>query len=324
TVEMILRVQDSDAPVLVRGESGVGKELIARAIHECGRRAKRPFVVQNCSAIHENLLESELFGHVKGSFTGAVKDKAGLFEVANGGTLFLDELGEMSLALQAKLLRVIEYGTFTRVGSSDEVKVDVRIVGATHRHLEEMAEKGTFREDLFYRLNVLSITVPPLRERAEDIPLLAQAFLLRSTERQNKPRKHLTEEALMILCGYSWPGNIRELENEIERVATMSGHLTIVGAGYLSRKIFQGLTLQSIPEQIESESTGTLPEFLFSTQLKDALAFVERAILVRVLDRCHGNKSEAARVLGISRSNLISKAQLYQLEGDGRVDDETP
>ncbi|HEY0252563.1 MAG TPA: sigma 54-interacting transcriptional regulator, partial [Kofleriaceae bacterium] len=219
-VKLLTKVVKSEATVLVHGESGTGKELIARAIHYHGPRAKKPFVVQNCSAFNDNLLESALFGHVRGAFTGAVKDQKGLFEVADGGTFFLDEIGDMSAALQVKLLRVLQEGTFMPVGGTKPVRVDVRIIAASHKDLQTMVQHKQFREDLFYRVNVLKITVPPLRERVADIPRLAYHFLKKhagkiGADSSTVPR--LSQGALARLVAYPWPGNIRELENEIER-----------------------------------------------------------------------------------------------------------
>lgn len=311
----VLRFKDSSAPVLIIGESGTGKELVARAVHKTSARARDPFVAQNCGAIHENLLESELFGYVKGAFTGAEKNTQGLFESANGGTLFLDEVGEMSLQLQTKLLRVIQEGVITPVGSSDERKVDVRIVAATHRNVEQMVKEGTFREDLFFRLKVLELHLPPLRERLSDLPLLATHFLKRSCEKQNKPEKHLTEEALLFFERYPWPGNIRELQNEIERIVSMSGMASQIGPGYLSRHFWKrpdGSTSQSSV----SKQSSPLPEFLYDIPLKEALAEVESTLIQDALERTKNNKSEAARRLGISRSNLIMKVQAYGLDDE--------
>ncbi|MCL4138561.1 UNVERIFIED_CONTAM: hypothetical protein GTU68_049759, partial [Idotea baltica] len=220
---IIDRVADTNASVLINGESGTGKELVAQAIHYNSSRKDKPFIVQNCSALSEQLLESELFGHSKGSFTGAIKDRKGLFEVADGGTFFLDELGEMSQALQVKLLRVLQDGTFTPVGSSKMKKVDVRIVAATNRDLVEMIESGDFREDLYYRLNVVTIILPPLRERKEDIPLLCDFFLTK-VQGDNKPSK-FSNEAIAKLISYDWPGNIRQLQNEVERATIMNTNM---------------------------------------------------------------------------------------------------
>src|SRR5262245_19498012 len=214
---LLEKIVESESTVLIQGESGTGKELVARAIHYNGPRAKRPFVVQNCSAFNDNLLESALFGHVKGSFTGAIKDKKGLFEIADCGTFFLDEVGDMSQALQVKLLRVLQEGTFTPVGSTETRKVDVRVIAATHKDLQKMVERAEFREDLYYRTNVIKVVVPPRRDRMEDMPILCEHFLRKHHRGKGAPPR-LHPDALGALTRYAWPGNIRELENEIERL----------------------------------------------------------------------------------------------------------
>ncbi|MEM9493675.1 MAG: sigma 54-interacting transcriptional regulator, partial [Myxococcota bacterium] len=219
--ELLDKIVRSESTVLIHGESGTGKELIARAIHYHGPRAKKPFVVQNCSALNDNLLESALFGHMRGSFTGAVKDQKGLFEVADGGTFFLDEIGDMSPALQVKLLRVLQESTFTPVGASKPVKVDVRIIAASHKDLAAMVERGQFREDLFYRVNVLKIEVPPLRRRLEDMPSLLDYFLRKHHSGDGEPPQ-LAGATFAAMLKYRWPGNIRELENEVERLMVLS------------------------------------------------------------------------------------------------------
>jgi two-component system response regulator HupR/HoxA len=300
---VMTKVIESDVPVLITGESGTGKEMIANALHANGPRKDRPFVVQNCSAFNENLLESELFGHVKGAFTGAVRDKQGLFEVADGGTFFLDELGEMSPALQVKLLRVLQDGTFMPVGGTKQQRVDVRIIAATNRDVEDMVEQGTFREDLYYRLNVVNLTLPPLRQREGDVARLVQYFLEKMAAKSGKPQKAIASEALSALERYSWPGNIRQLENELQRASVMSGKEQIVTLECLSAHIAQGVGSASV-------SAGTTLE----GKLKDALESVEREMISGAIKRCSGNKSEAARQLGISRSNLIAKAQSFGLE----------
>lgn len=303
--QVMAKVVDSEVPVLVTGESGTGKEMIAMALHANGPRKERAFVVQNCSAFNENLLESELFGHVKGSFTGAVRDKQGLFEVADGGTFFLDELGEMSPALQVKLLRVLQDGTFMPVGGTKQKKVDVRIIAATNRDLEDMVQKGTFRQDLYYRLNVVSLRLPPLRERAGDVPLLVQFFLSKIAGKAGQPRKSIAPDAMNALELYAWPGNIRQLENEIQRACVMSGKEELIVREHLS------------PAVIDAASPGKRISAALETQgkaLKDILEQVEREMIQKTLAQCEGNKSEAARQLGISRSNLIAKTQEYGLE----------
>ena len=227
---MIDAVAYSAATVLVTGESGTGKELVARALHARSPRSAQPFVALNCGALTETLLESELFGHVKGAFTGANRDQKGLFEAADGGTIFLDEIGDIPLSTQVQLLRVLQEGEIKRVGSTDSVKVDVRVIAATHRDLPKLVRPGKFREDLFYRLNVIAIPLPPLRERLEDIPLLAHHFLRRYADRLAKRVRTLAPEAIELLCAYRWPGNVRELENAIERAVVLCRGETITPA----------------------------------------------------------------------------------------------
>ncbi len=296
---LIEKVKDSHVAVLITGESGTGKELVARAIHFNSPRKNKPFIAQNCSAFNENLLESELFGHVKGAFTGAVKDKQGLFEAADGGTFFLDELGEMSLALQVKLLRVLQDGTFTPVGATGSKKVQVRIIAATNRNLKEMISRGTFREDLYYRLNVINIQLPPLRERRDDISHLADHFLKTGCYRAGRDSKALSADALRLLSNYEWPGNIRELENEVERIILMSGDESVVSPAHLSSHI---------------RGAAASPQKRMEGKLKDALESLERDMITQALERTGGNKSKAAEELGVSRTNLIKKAQSFGLE----------
>lgn len=300
--EVMQKVVESEVPVLVTGESGTGKELVATALHVNGPRREKPFVVQNCSALNENLLESELFGHVKGAFTGALRDKQGLFEVADGGTFFLDELGEMSPALQVKLLRVLQDGTFTPVGGTKQRQVDVRIIAATNRNLEEMVREGTFREDLYYRLNVVNLNLPPLRERGGDIPLLVEFFLKKIAEKSGRAQKTVAPEAMSALEAYAWPGNIRQLENELQRAHVMSGKEVVISRSCLS------------PNVVALVSEDSPDAFLHEGKLKDVLESVEREMIASTLKRCEGNKSEAARQLGMSRSNLIAKAQSFGIE----------
>ena len=219
--QLVQKVSDTDSTVLILGESGTGKELIARAIHYNSNRADKPLVPVNCGAIPENLLESELFGHVKGAFTGAIQSRMGRFEIANGGTIFLDEIGDMSLRLQVKILRVLQERRFEAVGSTRTIEVDVRVITATHRNLEDLVRKGQFREDLFYRLNVIPIQIPPLRQRTNDIPLLAEHFLKTFAAHNKSAPPIIPDEIMSVLCNYQWPGNIRELENTIERLAVL-------------------------------------------------------------------------------------------------------
>ncbi|MFT3698275.1 MAG: sigma-54 dependent transcriptional regulator [Kofleriaceae bacterium] len=291
-VKLLGKVVKSEATVLIHGESGTGKELIARAIHYHGPRAKKPFVVQNCSAFNDNLLESALFGHVRGAFTGAVKDQKGLFETADGGTFFLDEIGDMSAALQVKLLRVLQEGTFMPVGGTKPVKVDVRIIAASHKDLQAMVHQKQFREDLFYRVNVLKITVPPLRERVADIPRLANHFLKKHagkvTGGASTAPPLLSQSALARLVAYPWPGNIRELENEIER-------MLVLAAGA------QELTGSMVSSRVAGAAIGT------PRVLRDVIDVAEADAIVAALGRHQGDRDAAAAELGVSPGYLDAR-----------------
>jgi two-component system response regulator HupR/HoxA len=287
-IKLLQKVVRSEATVLVHGESGTGKELIARAIHYHGPRAKKTFVVQNCSAFNDNLLESALFGHVRGAFTGAVKDQKGLFEVADGGTFFLDEIGDMSAALQVKLLRVLQEGTFMPVGGTKPVKVDVRIIAASHKDLQTMVAHKQFREDLFYRVNVLKLTVPPLRERVADIPRLAQHFVQKHWRAAGPPPR-LSQGALARLVAYGWPGNIRELENEMERMLVLAGDAP-------------ELTASMISQRIAGAAVGSV------RSMKDVVDTAEADAIVSALGRHSGDREAAAAELGISRGYLEARA----------------
>jgi transcriptional regulator with PAS, ATPase and Fis domain len=287
-IKLLGKVVKSEATVLVHGESGTGKELIARAIHYHGARAKKPFVVQNCSAFNDNLLESALFGHVRGAFTGAVKDQPGLFQVADGGTFFLDEIGDMSAALQVKLLRVLQESTFTPVGGTKPVKVDVRIIAASHKDLQAMVARKEFREDLFYRVNVLKLTVPPLRERVADIPRLAQHFIAKHWSGKGPPPR-LSQGALARLVAYAWPGNIRELENEMERMLVLAADAP-------------ELTASMISARVAGAGAGA------ARALRDVVDTAEADALVAALGRHSGDRDAAATELGISRVYLDARA----------------
>jgi two-component system response regulator HupR/HoxA len=303
-IKLLTKVVRSESTVLVHGESGTGKELIARAVHYHGPRAKGPFVVQNCSAFNDNLLESALFGHVRGAFTGAVKDQKGLFEVADGGTFFLDEIGDMSPALQVKLLRVLQEGTFTPVGGTKPVHVDVRIIAASHKDLQGMVSRREFREDLYYRVNVVKVTVPPLRERVSDIPILAEHFLRKHHKGDRAPR--LSEASIDAMVRYPWPGNIRELENEIERAMVLGGDGDEIGLEVLSARIATAQAAPPPPSPLAGKPlSGTLREVMES---------VEADVILQGLIRTHWNKSQLAKELGISRSYLIQKCSYYGLE----------
>jgi len=288
------RVIPTSFPVLVQGESGTGKELIASAIHSNGPRRDKPFLTENCSAVPESLLESELFGHVRGAFTGADRTRDGLFQRAHGGTLFLDEIGDMSPSMQTKLLRALQEGEVRKVGGSEVEKVDVRIIAATNRDLKQEVEEGRFREDLFYRLNVVAIRVPPLRERREDIQPLLEHFLAQACEDAKMPLKQLSAPALRILTSYNWPGNIRELQNEVKR-------LVALGDDTIGPELLE--SLKSHP----TLTAGGARAGLAGRTLKD----IERQAILETLRLSGGNKADAAKRLGISRRALYDKIEKY-------------
>jgi DNA-binding NtrC family response regulator len=293
-LSLLGRVAETESTVLIRGESGVGKELVARAVHRQSHRSRQPFVVVDCASLHENLLQSELFGHEKGAYTGAIRLKHGLFEVADRGTIFLDEIGEITPPLQVKLLRVLETGTFRRVGGTADIKVDVRVIAATNRTLETMMKEKSFREDLYYRLNVFSLAIPPLRDRREDIPLLVDHFI-RNSAITPKRGVRVSPEAMEVLTRYLWPGNVRELENVIERA------LILCDAGVVEPEHLPlGVRLEPSFRQVEDDGQlVTLEE-------------VERRYVRRVLEECKGHRHKAASILGISERNLYRK--LKELE----------
>jgi transcriptional regulator with PAS, ATPase and Fis domain len=298
-LKVVDRVTQSDVPVLITGESGSGKELVARAIHRNGSRASEAFVTENCGAIPEGLLESALFGHVRGAFTGAARPRAGLFEVADRGTLFLDEIGEMSLAMQTKLLRVLEDGEIRPVGSERSRKVNVRVIAATHRDLAALVEAGRFRQDLFYRLNVIAIAAPPLRERGADIELLARHFV--DKHKRERPGR-LSRAAVDCLLAYSWPGNIRQLENEVRRALVLADDVIL--PEHLSAEVRHG-----------AAPTGARADGLNIKSRVDAL----EADLVRTaLDRTGGNQTRAAELLGLSRFGLQKMMKRLSISGSPR------
>ena len=296
------RLIPTDLPVLIAGESGTGKELVARVLHFEGPRREKEFVSENCAAIAPTLLESELFGHVQGAFTGADRDKEGIFELASGGTLFLDEIGDMPGEMQTKLLRVLQEGTIRRVGAERRLDVDVRVIAATHRDLSQMVEEGSFREDLFFRLNVLSVDIPPLRDRPGDVPLLVAHFLQEiATERREEIRP-ISAEAVHYLEMYPWPGNIRELQNEIRRMAAMAERA--IQAEHVSPRI-----LKIIAGLADGSGSG-----VEALPLELRLAEVEKEEILRTLVRTNNNKTRAAELLGISRFTLNRRMEKLGIE----------
>lgn len=292
------KIMDSDITVLIEGETGTGKELIARCLHYNGPRKHKPFVTQNCGGIPESLLSSELFGHKRGAFTGAISDKKGLFEIANGGTVFLDEVAEMSPTMQVNLLRVLQEGEIKPLGSNEVKKVDVRILSATNRSLEDDVQKGLFRQDLFYRLSVVTIHLPPLREREGDIPILAEYFLKKFNRKMNKSVRGLSKRAEDYLCSYYFPGNIRELENEIERAVVLAEDGKCIQTSHLSEKITKRLP-----------SPGN--DLRTHGKLKDMVQDLEKTVLTHMIEEHAGNKSKIAKQLGLSRFGLQKKMKRY-------------
>jgi len=308
---VVLKVADSKSNVMICGESGTGKELIARAIHYNSARSRLPFVTVNCSALPEPLLESELFGHMKGSFTGAIANKAGLFEVADGGSIFLDEIGETSPAMQVKLLRVIQEREFRRVGGTRDVKVDVRVIAATNRNLAKAVADGSFREDLYYRLDVIPITLPPLRLRANDIPLLAKHFLEQFAKANGKPLPVLTADAMRVLMVHEWKGNVRELENLIERVVAFStapvieetdiqGWLHRPSASPQSASVAQGYATELPPDGLD---------------LEKLINSIEKDLLLKALERSRWVKKKAARLLQLNTRSFRYRLEKYEIKG---------
>lgn len=294
---VIDQVSQKDSTVLINGESGTGKELIARAIHAKSSRHESPFIKINCGALNDNLLESELFGHEKGAFTGAIRQKKGRFELANKGTLFLDEIGDVSIAMQVKLLRVIQESEFERVGGEQTIKTDVRIIAATNKNLNKLIAEGNFREDLYYRLSVIPVTIPALRERKEDIPLLAEHFLHKFALKNKAAKKTIDQESLSLLKDYSWPGNIRELENLIERLMVISEGNQI-NSELVARHLFSNIGTAS--------SLENLP-------LEEALFNFEKGLIVQAMKKSDGVKNRAAKILGISTSVLYYKLEKFGL-----------
>ncbi len=294
-LKLLEKIIPTKSTVLILGESGTGKGVLAEFIHYNSPRKDKPFISINCSAIPENLLESELFGYKKGAFTGAINDKKGLIELANGGTLFLDEIGDMPLNLQAKILKFLESGEFIPLGDTAKKQVDVRVIAATNKDLETLIREGKFREDLYYRLNVIEIKIPPLRERKEDIPALTYFFIDKLSKVHDKNIKGITNEALSCLINYEWPGNVRELKNVIERA------IILVTGEYI--------TLNELPERIKKERSTPFT----SKSLKEALEEFEKNIILNTLRQCSNNKEEAAKLLGIDLATLYRKLKKYQI-----------
>ena len=292
--DMVNRLSHTNANVLITGESGTGKEMVARALHTSGARSKKPFIAINCSAIPENLLESELFGHAKGSFTGAIQAKRGLFEEANGGTLFLDEIGDMNVLLQAKLLRVIQEKKVRPVGSNESKDIDVRVIAATHKNLRQAIQQGQFREDLYYRLAVIPVVIPPLRERPEDIPLLANYFMKKYCAANGIQLKKITPEAMHKLSHMRWEGNVRELENLIERIVILTQTDLIKG------------------HDIPTTDPGDVDSF-FNQAIRDlpTIEKLEKKYIAYVLEKTNGKKERASQILGINRRTLYRKEREY-------------
>ncbi len=349
--KMIGRVAHTDAPAMITGESGSGKELVARAIHNFSHRATKPFIAINCAAVPENLLESELFGHEKGAFTGAVTQRIGRFEQSDGGSLFLDEIGDLPLAVQGKLLRVLQEGEFSRVGGTANLKTDVRIIAATNKALESEVAARMFREDLFYRLNVVRLHLPPLRERVEDVRLLAEYFLQKITSRKHLPRLRLSEEAIRVLESYPWPGNVRELENSLQRACVLAtGEVLLpkdIPLGAVNRRDGESppatRTLPALVEtgggQERTEAVGAQTpgvadasdteisravETLFRAAGDNAefqlLPWLEREFTLMAMRKTRGNQIRAAKMLGVSRATLRKRLERFGIAKNGESD----
>ena len=297
-LDLVARVAETDATVLIRGESGVGKELIANAVHRRSLRAKQPFVVVDCASLHENLLQSELFGHERGAYTDAIQRKRGLFEVADGGTLFLDEIGELTPPLEVKLLRVLETGTFRRLGGTTDIRVDVRVIAATSRSLEQMVRERGFREDLFYRLDVFSLYIPALRERRDDLPLLVDHFI-RTSALASKRGVRLSEGAMRVMQRYPWPGNVRELRNVIERA------LILCDAGVIEP--------EHLPLNVRHEQSAPV---VLENGRRPTLEEMERSYILQVVEECEGHRHRAADILGISERSLYRKLKEFEQASD--------
>ena len=302
--DLVEKVADCDSTILLNGETGTGKGMIARAIHKKSKRINKPFISINCGAIPENLLESELFGHVRGAFTGATSSKQGKFELADGGTILLDEIGDMSSDLQVKVLKVLEEGEFEQVGGAKTIKVDVRIIAATHRDLSEEVQKGNFREDLYYRLYVIPIMLPSLRDRRSDIPFLISHFMEQSNQKNDRSVQEISEEALAMMMGYAWPGNVRELKNMIERLVVLSG------SGVISA--------QDLPSEIKSthkyEPSTTIEISDEGICLNSAVTEFEKALILQSLEKTKWVKNKAAKLLHLNRTTLVEKIKRHHLQ----------
>jgi sigma-54 specific flagellar transcriptional regulator A len=307
--KLIEKVSYSDSTILINGKSGTGKELVAKAIHQSSKRKDRPFIALNCGAIPENLMESELFGHVKGAFTGATNQKIGKFELANGGTIFLDEIGDMSPDLQVKLLRVLEEKEFERVGGLKIIKTDVRIIAATHRNLREEVKEGRFREDLYYRLYVIPIKLPPLMDRKADIPILISYFIKQFNSINNSNVEGITDNALKVMMEYAWPGNVRELKNFIERLVVLKRDGQITSSD-LKETIFY--TSKSITQNIIDISNDGIC-------LSSAVNEFERALIFQSLEKTKWVKNRAAKLLKLKRTTLVEKIKRYQIKPDSSM-----
>ncbi|MAW06652.1 MAG: nitrogen fixation protein NifA [Halobacteriovoraceae bacterium] len=302
---LLEKISSSESSVFILGENGTGKELVAKAIHYYSPRRDKIFLALNCSAFNDNLLDSELFGHVKGAFTGALKDKRGLFEQADGGTLFLDEIGDTSLSMQVKLLRVLQEGTFMPVGGTSPKKCNVRILAATNKDVKKMMAEGEFREDLFYRINVINVDLPPLRDRSEDIPVLIDHFLDKKCQESGVNDKTIAKKTLEKMLDYNWPGNVRELENEVERLFVLSGDEKMIHQDSLSQRILDHVAASAPVSSNLASRSGNL---------KEATEDLERVMIKEGLRRCNFNKSKLAKELGVSRASLIMKVEKYGLD----------
>ncbi len=302
--ELVEKVADCDSTILINGDTGTGKGLVAKAIHRKSTRRKKPFISINCGAIPENLLESELFGHVRGAFTGATCSKQGKFELADGGTIFLDEIGDMSADLQVKVLKVLEEGEFEQVGGAKTVHVDVRIVAATHRDLSEEVQKGNFREDLYYRLYVIPLMLPSLRERKSDIPYLVSYFLDQSNQKNNRQVSGVGDDAMALIMNYTWPGNVRELKNIVERLVVLKGSGDISG--------------QDLPPELKNTAGFNRPGTIEISEegicLNSAVTEFEKALILQSLEKTQWVKNKAAKLLHLNRTTLVEKIKRHQLQ----------